>query len=156
MSWIRRLFSFTIDTDIGHLFLSFLPDRHEVKTYMGSVYFKELAEITLNPFWKSVLHDFSDVAMLQKDNIACQPLWKNYSILIDGKGVCFKTWCAKCIRFINDVLTSDGSFLSIIELENKFDIKINYLHYFSLRNAIRRGFDIRLYEKLVNLLFPEH
>ena len=33
-SGIRRLFSFTVDTDIGHLFLSFLPNRHEVKTYI--------------------------------------------------------------------------------------------------------------------------
>ena len=95
---------------------------------MGSVYFKELAQITLNPFWKSVLHDFSEFAMLQKDNIPYQPLLKNDSILIDGKGVCFKTWCVKGIRFINDVLTSDGSFLSIIELEKIFDIKINYRH----------------------------
>ena len=62
----------------------------------------------------------------------------------------------KGIRFINDVLTSDGSFLSIIELENKFDIKI--IIFIILVYATRFGEVLmyRLYEKLVNLLFPEH
>ena len=67
--------------------------------------------------------------MLRKDEVSSQPLWKNYSILIDSKPTYLKTWCVKSIRFINDILASDGSFLSVGELEKKFVMKVNYLHY---------------------------
>ena len=36
----------------------------------------------------------------------------------------------------------------------KFDIKINYLHYFTLRNAIRRGFDVSCIRKMSEPFIP--
>ena len=57
----------------------------------------------------------------------------------------------KGIQFINDSLSSDGSFLSIVELEK---IKMNYLHYFSLRIAIRKCFDVSSIRKMSEPVIP--
>ena len=61
-------------------------------------------------------------------------------IKIDNKVICFKTWNLKGIRFVNDLLKENGSFLSYFEIQRKFDIQINFLQYYSLCNSVRTGF----------------
>ena len=119
---------------------SFLPQTCCFHLYMGSVYFKTLADLTPNPFWKEVLLAWSELVQLLTHDIACQPLWNNPLIKIYNKVICFKTWNLKGIRFVNDLLKENGSFLSYFEIQRKFDIQINFLQYYSLCNSVRTGF----------------
>ena len=56
-------------------------------------------------------------------------LWNNEAITIEKKMLFWKSWFDKNIFFIQDILSSDGNFLTFEEFQNKFRIKTNYLHY---------------------------
>jgi len=47
-----------------------------------------------------------------------------------------RDWFKREILFVHDVLNADGNFLTLEEFQNKFKIKVNYLHYFQLIAAI--------------------
>ena len=63
-------------------------------------------------------------------------LWNNEAITIEKKMLFWKSWFDKKIFCIQDILSSDGNFLTFEEFQNKFRIKTNYLHYFQLMAAI--------------------
>ena len=141
ISWIRRFLNNTQEeNNTFHLLHSFLPQTCCFHLYMGSVYFRKLADLMPNPFWKDVLLAWSDLVELLTNDIACQPLWNNPLIKIDNKAIFFRTWNLKGIRFVNDILKADGSFLSYFEFQRRFDIQTNFLQYYSLCNAVRTGF----------------
>jgi len=59
-------------------------------------------------------------------------LWNNKAITIENNTVFWRDWFKREILFVHDVLTADESFLTLEEFQNKFEIKVNYLHYFQL------------------------
>ena len=63
-------------------------------------------------------------------------LWNNSLITIDNATLFWKSWFARGIVSVKDVLNSEGKFLSYEELSNKFNITTNYMHYFQLISAI--------------------
>ena len=63
-------------------------------------------------------------------------LWNNKSITIADETLFWKTWFERGVVFVQDVLHDYGNFLSLEEFKNKFNININYLHYFQLIAAI--------------------
>ena len=64
----------------------------------------------------------------------------------------WKSWFDKKIFFIQDILSGDGNFLTFEEFQNKFRIKINYLHYFQLMAAIPS----HLKKKAMSAEVPSH
>ena len=50
--------------------------------------------------------------------------------------VFWKHWFEKRIYFMRDLLNSEGKFLTLEAFQNKFKIKVNFLHYFKLIAAI--------------------
>ena len=64
----------------------------------------------------------------------------------------WKSWFDKKIFFIQDILSGDGNFLTFEEFQNKFRIKINYLHYFQLMAAIPSD----LKKKAMSAEVPSH
>ena len=64
----------------------------------------------------------------------------------------WKSWFDKKIFFIQDILSGDGNCLSFEEFQNKFRIKINYLHYFQLMTAIPS----HLKKKAMSAEVPSH
>ena len=141
ISWIRRFVTNSqIESFTFHMFNSFLPQTYFFHLYMGSHYFRKLADLTPNPFWKEVLFAWSDLVELLIDDIASQPLWNNPHIKINDKVVFWGAWNLRGIRFVNDILKIDGSFCSYFEFQRRFDIQTNFLQYYGLCNAIRSGF----------------
>jgi len=64
----------------------------------------------------------------------------------------WKSWFDKKVFFIQDILNSDGNFLTFEEFQNKFCIKKNYLHYFQLMAAIPSD----LKKKAMSAEVPSH
>ena len=58
-------------------------------------------------------------------------LWNNREIKIEGK-----TWFAKGIYLVQDLLNEDGKFLSLQEFQVEFGLKINFLQYVEMIAAI--------------------
>ena len=52
-------------------------------------------------------------------------LWNNRKITIERNGVFWKQWFDYGVAFISDLMNSDGKFLTLIEFQSKFEIKVN-------------------------------
>ena len=154
ISWIRRFLKDNTleENNTFHLLRSFLPET--CLFHMGSVYFKTLADSIPNLFWKEVILAWSELIQLFTHDIACQPLWYNPLIKINNQVIFFKTWSLRGIRFVNDILNEDGSFLSYFEIQRKFDMQINFLQYFSVCNSIRSGFKKKKHDLIPKALDP--
>ena len=46
-------------------------------------------------------------------------------ITIERNGVFWKQWFDYGVAFISDLMNSDGKFLTLIEFQSKFEIKVN-------------------------------
>ena len=60
----------------------------------------------------------------------------NKNIKINKKEIKWTVWRNKGINIIHDIIHSDGSFLSIPEIQVIYGIKVNFLDYNSLKDAI--------------------
>ena len=133
ISWMRRLFNGTIDSYLYFIMNSFLPDNLQFNVCFGNEHYRQMAQVTLNPFWKDVFLIYSKLQSTAINNVACQPLWKNDFI---------KSWYKKGIIVINDLLENDGNFLSFNSFKVKFDVTVNFLQYFGICKAIKSGYII--------------
>ena len=48
----------------------------------------------------------------------------------------WKSWFNRKVLFVQDILNTNGSFLTFEEFQSKFKIKTNFLQYFQLMAAI--------------------
>ena len=97
-----------------------------------------------NKFWVNVFCSWIDFKVNylrnlypSRDNIVSQTLWFNDDIVVDNDTLYYKSWDEKGVRFINDLLSSDGRFLSLDEFTIKYDINTIFLHFHSLIRAIK-------------------
>ena len=63
-------------------------------------------------------------------------LWNNEAITIENHSLYWKSLVERGIYFIQDILNSNGNFLTLDEFQTKFQIKTNGLQYFQLIAAI--------------------
>ena len=63
-------------------------------------------------------------------------LWNNKDITIDQKTLFWKTWFERGIYFVQDLLSTEGKFLSLEEFHDKFGLKVNFLQYLQIIAAI--------------------
>jgi hypothetical protein len=52
--------------------------------------------------------------------------------------VFYKDWFSKGICFVNDIMSEDGKFLSIDQLEEKFNISKNIMKFNSIISAVKQ------------------
>ena len=79
-------------------------------------------------------------------------LWNNKAITIEKNPLFWRSWFTRKILFVQDFLNVNGNFLTLEEFQNKFKIKINYLHYFQLLAAI----PVDLKKKAAKTEIPSH
>ena len=141
ISWMRRLFKDTIDSNMSELMNTFLPDTLQFKTSFGDDHFVQMASSTTNPFWKDVFLAYSSLQSVTCMNTPCQPLWKNSLICIDNKSILYNSWYKNGIMFINDLLNDDGGFLTFDTFKLKWEVNVNFLQYFGMCEAIKCGYN---------------
>lgn len=137
-SWIRRLINSpnskwnillnkSINTDIV---LKTGPD------FISCI----LTNLVRNSFWKDTFIAFKNIQdrmkLLTWHEFITQPIWYNKNITMGGKSIFFIDWFNKNIVYINDLLDENGSFLSLQDLQSKFDVKSNFLTYLGLQKSI--------------------
>ena len=64
----------------------------------------------------------------------------------------WKNWYDKGIKYFGDILSENGSILSLTQFKEKFDLNVNFLNYFSLVHAIPQKWkrDVKIVDKEVN------
>ena len=63
-------------------------------------------------------------------------LWNNRDVKIENKSVYWKAWRDKNVRFIQDLLNDQGNDPTPQEVGVKYNIKVNFLHYYQLISAL--------------------
>ena len=63
-------------------------------------------------------------------------LWNNRDVNIENKSVYWNAWRDKNVMFIQDLPNDQGNCLSPQEFVVKYNIKVNFLHYYQLISAI--------------------
>jgi hypothetical protein len=64
-------------------------------------------------------------------------LWLNENIKVNKKQIKWKLWNEKGINQIHDIVNSQGQFLTVTEIEQKYNLKCNFLSYNKLKDAIQ-------------------
>ena len=92
--------------------------------------------ITLINYRELVILDyFQDLTRFSEvDNNDNLILWNNRKITMERNK--WEQWFDYGVAFISDLMNSNGKFLTLKEFQSKFEIKVNYLHYFQLIAAI--------------------
>ena len=113
--------------------------------FFGDEHYRQMAEVTPNPFWKNVflIHVYSKLQTKTIHNVACQPLWKNNFIQVDNACLFYKSWYKKGLIVINYLLENDGTYLSFNSFMVKYNVKANFLQYFGICEAIRFGYNMK-------------
>ena len=65
-----------------------------------------------------------------------QIIWNNRNICIDGKLISIKSWCISGIRCIEDLLNVNLKFLTLSEMEEKYNFEFPFTTYYGLLRAI--------------------
>ena len=94
--------------------------------------------ITITNYRELVILDYFQelTKFSEDDNNDDLILWNNRKIMVERNGVFWKQWFDYGVGFISDLMNSDGKFLTLKEFQSKFEIKVNYFHYFQLNAAI--------------------
>lgn len=157
-TWIRRIFQ--REKKWSNIVLS---DVQRNKFFScGTGYVKEICEKTNNLFWKDVFRAWEMIIKTEKrsdwEYFLSSPIWLNDNIKIGNKCVFNQHWFDHGIRFINDILNDDGSFMSFEQLQQCYNIDTNFLYYLSVITAVRAAG--KCYEKFSNRLsspfIPSH
>ena len=63
-------------------------------------------------------------------------LWDNKFICIDNKPVHYNSWSVNCINLVGHIFKTDGTVMTKVEIENKYNFTIKDMDYNSLVHAI--------------------
>jgi hypothetical protein len=72
-------------------------------------------------------------------DIRRQWLWLNKHIKINKKEIKWKSWKEHGINILHDIINNQGTFLTMTEIEEKYNIKVDFLKYNSLKDAIPKA-----------------
>ena len=98
----------------------------------------------LNKFWKDVYTSWNSLTSHYPElDPRVQPLFYNINIKVNNQTVFFEDWLAKGIRYINDILNDDGSFLTNQEFHQKYNINQPF-KYISMVHSIPRNWKKRI------------
>jgi hypothetical protein len=97
--------------------------------------------LNLDPFYWTIVKSWNittqeNNSILDTYNIRRQWLWLNKQVKINKKVIKWKNWMEHGINIIHDILNSQGAFLTVAEMEERYKIKVNFLQYNSLKDAI--------------------
>ena len=101
----------------------------------------------INSFWKCVVNSWSQIeskVMITPKDILAEPIFLNNNIRINNKIFFYKEFCKKDIFFINDIIDDNGTILAFDTLKTKFNLRVPFLTYLSLVNAIPRNWRIQI------------
>ena len=99
----------------------------------GSGYIEQVIESVKNQFWKDVLYAWKSV--IEKDenkdwtNFLANTVWLNKQVKTYKRTIFYPEWFNRGVKFVNDFVNDDGSFLTLDQFSNKFGFCVNFLQY---------------------------
>jgi hypothetical protein len=90
-----------------------------------------------NSFINEVVKAWFNVAFeTASRNFRYQILWNNSAVRIANNTVLKQEWYDKGVKYFKDILSETGNILSCRSFQEKFDLNVRFLDYFSLIYAV--------------------
>ena len=136
VNWIKKLLS--QKKSLRNLMFEQIYKNCDKVIQFGDHWCLKMLQTIKNPFWKDVVTDWALLSQKQRiitnSDILHSCLWYNSKIY---KGDVFlPKWFNKGIYLIVDILSSDGKMIKNAEIELKYNFKINFLNYFTVRSGL--------------------
>lgn len=99
---------------------------------------KVLPKLT-TAFWRDVINGWCEYNYSTPENINLgkeQIIWNNSHIKVNKTMVNFKSWQDAGIMKVKDLLDNENKFMTLDSINRKYDTNIDFLNYFSIKNAI--------------------
>ena len=121
----------------------------EIHDYGGDVIFKgnlnknDLAKFIhiSDAFTSEILKIWSEISyngnITSTEHLLSLPLWQNSLVRIGNKPIYYKSWSSKGIQNVKHLMKDADNFLSFTELEERFDVKTNFLVHHGLVSCIK-------------------
>ena len=105
----------------------------------GTIGFKSQAsKKNCNPFWKDVFKYYSDFRDQLKikcnEDIMSICIWLNKNV--GTESILFLDWLKVGIHSIGDILNSQGILLSMNDIQQRYNFRINFLNYYTLKRKL--------------------
>jgi hypothetical protein len=136
ISWVARINGSTGQwQDVAKVILK--EDNLELIWNLDEYSLKLLCKKIENPFWREVLQAWRLYKTCSRNESTLNlSLWNTYFIknenLLQAKNYLVGKGC----KFIKNIISSNGTFLTFDEFKNKYDCNINYLDYLGLLSSI--------------------
>ena len=96
---------------------------------------------------KSFFTDIATATPKNKSEVLSQQIWNNRFLAVNKKMVFFPHWYQAGIKQISDLFYScEGHFLPFNSFGNKFNLKCNFLQYYSILSSISQNWKKLLQE----------
>ena len=135
VSWMRRLQS----QSQWCILLQETISEFERIFVMGPEWCNFLKQKVSNKFWSDVFQSWAyvgkELRINSNSDIMQSCLW--YNKHISENQMFLPLWFKKDIYTVGDITDSSGKVLGLVEINKKFNLKVNFLHYFRLRAEIQ-------------------
>lgn len=158
LNWVKRLCS-NSDAPWQYIPKSLLADVGGTELFKCNYDYNLLdLDNHLPPFYREIIFYWQDIATTtpkNKTEVLSQPIWNSRFLTVNKKTVFFPHWHQAGIKQISDLVDSyEGQFLSFNSFRNKFNVKCNFLQYYSILSSIPQNWKKLLQENSQDPVTP--
>ena len=136
VSWMKKLITQPISQ--WYKLMSIMYENFSQILNFGDQWYSKRSSIVYNQFWHDVFKDWQALNKLQQAQNDCELLrsciWYNSQISKDI--IFFPDWYKKGIYLVDDIINRDGKVISCNDLNNKFNINVNILNYYTMKTKM--------------------
>ena len=136
LTWLKQLMSAKEKLWI-HLFIETVGKLDRFLLIGGKCYQSKKGK--LNPFWQKVFEYWEEYCKHLKvktnEDIMTSSIWLNPKI--SSGSLFLPDWYKHGINTIGDIINAQGSVLSLQHIRQKFDLTVNVLNYYTVKNYVK-------------------
>ena len=106
-------------------------NRHDLSKFINST---DAFTTEILQLWSEISYEAN---VNSTDHFLSLPLWHNSLIRIDNRPVYYKSWSCKGIQNVTDLLKDPNTFLSPHELQERYNVKTNFLVLHGLKSSLK-------------------
>ena len=84
-----------------------------------------------------------------KTEILQEQIWLNQHITVDSKSILWKLWISKGVLNVNDLLDSEGNFLSLNDFNIKHNLQCSFIDHLRIRQALPQSWRNIIYTQKI-------
>ena len=134
--WVSKIFQ---NDSIKTLAYELLANPIGDEIWKATLCTTDIKKMFKDSFWRDVLISWSTLSYdepIGKTQVLNQLLWCNSLIRVAGSPTINRSWIKQGMKYVRDIVTSEGNFKTQEQIENEYNIKIMFTEYQGIIKAI--------------------